>query len=352
MFARFPLMSHSAMSTPLIALKSDGPLRQYELIYDDCQTSSISSTLRPIRKGFRYFSTAVWTTKARWVNVAHPQPCRPGSVVSTLTMTRRMRSGAVRIVLMSLILTGASPLREASSCGVWFCNGSANPLLVEIIPAPAAALDRKLNASLRFIVFPLFHGVECSAFHLVGLALVETVFAQKIFGDVDAQPGRGHRIDRSLVSLPPTHDNLAEDGLVRLEELKDQEVRDREAGVHRSDCADGAVRIMWRNRHVIRIGHRRDLLELRDAAGARNVRLNDPHGLPLEQFAETVPSEDAFACRQRDVHHTLHFGHRRYVLRRDGFFVKEQSEGFERADDLNCGFGIPAAVDVNGNVII
>jgi hypothetical protein len=50
------------MSTPLIALKSDGPLRQYELIYDDCQTSSISSTLRPIRKGFRYFSTAVWTT--------------------------------------------------------------------------------------------------------------------------------------------------------------------------------------------------------------------------------------------------------------------------------------------------
>src|SRR5215475_11431785 len=170
MFARLPLMSHSAMSTPLIALNSDGPLRQYELIYDDCQTSSISSTLRPIRKGFRYFSTAVWTTKARWVNVAHPQPCRPGSVVSTLTMTRRMPSGAVRIVLMSLILTGANPLREVCSCGAWFCNVSANPLPVGIILAPptTAALDRKFNASLRFIVFPLFHSVKGSALHLVG----------------------------------------------------------------------------------------------------------------------------------------------------------------------------------------
>src|SRR5262245_64732651 len=116
-------------------------------------------------------------------------------------MTRRMRSGAVRIVLMSLILTGASPLREACSWGVWFCNGSANPLPVEIIPAPAAALDRKFNASLRFIVFPLFHGVECSALHLVGLALVETVFAQKIFGDVDPQPGRSEEHTSELQSL-------------------------------------------------------------------------------------------------------------------------------------------------------
>src|SRR5499426_531536 len=136
-------------------------------------------------------------------------------------MTSRMRSGAVRMVFMSLILTGAKPLREACSCGVWFCNGAANPLPVEIMPAPAAALDRKFNASLRFIVFPLFHGIECSAFHFVGLALVETVFAQKIFGDVDAQPGRGHRIDCPLVSLPSAHDDLAEDGFVRFEELKD-----------------------------------------------------------------------------------------------------------------------------------
>ena len=35
-------MSQSAMSTPLIALNSTGPFRQYELTYDDCQISSIS----------------------------------------------------------------------------------------------------------------------------------------------------------------------------------------------------------------------------------------------------------------------------------------------------------------------
>ena len=72
--ARLPLMSQSALSTPLIALNSTGPLRQYELTYDDCQMSSISSALRPIRNGLRYFSTAVSTTQGRWVKVAQPRP--------------------------------------------------------------------------------------------------------------------------------------------------------------------------------------------------------------------------------------------------------------------------------------
>ena len=71
--------------------------------------SSISSTLRPIRNGFRYCSIAVSTTSARCVNVAQPQPTSPGSVVSTFTTTSRIRLGAVRIVLMSRILTGAVP---------------------------------------------------------------------------------------------------------------------------------------------------------------------------------------------------------------------------------------------------
>src|SRR5262249_10024261 len=73
----------------------------------DCQISSISSTSRPIRNGFRYFSIAVSTTSARWVKVAQPQPWRPGSLVSTLTTTRRMSLGAVRMVRTSRIFTGA-----------------------------------------------------------------------------------------------------------------------------------------------------------------------------------------------------------------------------------------------------
>jgi hypothetical protein len=75
--------------------------------------SSISSTLRPIRNGFRYSSIAVLTTSARCVKVAQPHPTSPGSVVSTFTTTSRMRFGAVRIVLMSRILTGAVP---ATAC--------------------------------------------------------------------------------------------------------------------------------------------------------------------------------------------------------------------------------------------
>ena len=56
-------------------------------------------------------SSAVSTTSARCVKVAQPQPTSPGSVVSTFTTTRRMRLGAVRIVLMSRILTGRCPHR-------------------------------------------------------------------------------------------------------------------------------------------------------------------------------------------------------------------------------------------------
>ena len=37
-----------------MALNSTPPLRQYELIYEDCQMSSISSTFRPVRNGLRY----------------------------------------------------------------------------------------------------------------------------------------------------------------------------------------------------------------------------------------------------------------------------------------------------------
>ena len=65
-------MSQSAWSTPLIALFSTGPLRQYELLYMACQVSSMRSAGLPIRNGFKYFSTAVLTKSARCVKV--PQP--------------------------------------------------------------------------------------------------------------------------------------------------------------------------------------------------------------------------------------------------------------------------------------
>src|SRR5579884_3172282 len=115
--ARLPRMSHRAMSTPLMALPSTGPLRQYELTNDDCQMSSICSGSLPIRNGLRYLSTAVSTTRGRCVKVAQPSPYRPGSLVVTLTTTRRIRAGAVRMVLMSVIFSGVSFLSGIAGGG-------------------------------------------------------------------------------------------------------------------------------------------------------------------------------------------------------------------------------------------
>src|SRR5437588_8964466 len=68
--------------------------------------SSISSGSRPTRKGSRYCSTAVTTASGRCVNVAQPSPYRPGSLVSTLTTTSRIPSGAVQIALTRVIRRG------------------------------------------------------------------------------------------------------------------------------------------------------------------------------------------------------------------------------------------------------
>src|SRR6476469_3779668 len=110
-------MSHRAMSTPLMALPSTGPLRQYEETNDDCQMSSTASGSLPTRNGLRYLSTAVSTTRGRCVKVAQPSPYKPGSLVVTLTTTRRILAGAVRIVLMSVIFSGDNFLSAAGAGG-------------------------------------------------------------------------------------------------------------------------------------------------------------------------------------------------------------------------------------------
>ena len=70
------------------------------------------------------------TTRARWVNVAQPSPYKPGSLVITLTTTRRIPAGAVRIVLTSVIFSGPSA-EDSASAG----------------PAPSDELDRVLDES-------------------------------------------------------------------------------------------------------------------------------------------------------------------------------------------------------------
>src|SRR6188768_477424 len=159
--------------------------------------SSISSTLRPTRNGFRYSSTAVLTTSARCVNVAQPQPTRPGSVVSTLTTTRRMRLGAVRMVLMSRILTGAVP-RTACS------NADDTP--GEIAPAIASpvgmsdappAMDIEVIASRRFIME--VSSAACGLVELIGNA--PRRFLAGLGAHVDVRLGTDCQVRRPEIDL-------------------------------------------------------------------------------------------------------------------------------------------------------
>src|SRR5579875_310616 len=137
--ARLPRMSHNAMSTPLIALFSTGPLRQYDDTNDACQMSSICSGSLPTRNGLRYFSTAVSTTRGRCVKVAQPSPYKPGSLVVTLTTTRRIFAGAVRIVLISVIFSGDSFLSATADSGAAGCSKEPSGVVKSqgrLAPAP------------------------------------------------------------------------------------------------------------------------------------------------------------------------------------------------------------------------
>src|SRR3954451_13975773 len=98
---------------------------------------------RPITNGLRYCSTAVTTASGRWVNVAQPRPYSPGSLVSTLTTTRRMPSGAVQIVLTLVILRAGIPPDGSQAGGntglmssVVGASGIGRPPLVKA-PPPA-----------------------------------------------------------------------------------------------------------------------------------------------------------------------------------------------------------------------
>src|SRR5262249_2783691 len=189
-------------------------------------------------------------------------------------------------------------------------------------------------------------------FHLLRLLLIETVLAEKILGDVDSQTRGVDWIDGLLVSAQTTCDDFAEDHLIRLEELQYQKIRYGETGVDRGDGADGAVRVVRRNRNVISVGHRGDLLEFRDAPRSGDVRLNDAHRLAFQKLAEPMPAADALARGQRDVNRALHFGHRRDVLRRNGFFIKEQAVRLERANYLDRGLRVPTRMDIDGDVVV
>src|SRR5687767_6301671 len=141
---------------PDIALFKIGPLRQYELTNAACQMSSMSLGSRPITNGFRYSSTAVTTASGRWVNVAHPRPYRPGSLVSTLTMTRRIPSGAVQIVLTLVILSAGMPPDGSQAGGRIGCTSSDIESVLPVVGCVACVWARAWtkSAARRYLAGP------------------------------------------------------------------------------------------------------------------------------------------------------------------------------------------------------
>src|SRR5579883_2160194 len=108
--------------------------------------SSICSGSLPRRNGLRYLSTAVSTTRGRCVKVAQPSPYSPGSLVITLTTTRRIFAGAVRIVLISVIFSGDNFLSTTADGGETEVGCSVDPsVFVSSQGRPAAPAPRLVH---------------------------------------------------------------------------------------------------------------------------------------------------------------------------------------------------------------
>ena len=73
------------------------------------------------------------------MNVAQPQPYRPGWSVTTFTTTSRMRLGAVRTIWMSLMRIAGRPLGAGGTAGeAGAACPAASPETPVNSPAPAA----------------------------------------------------------------------------------------------------------------------------------------------------------------------------------------------------------------------
>ena len=122
--------------------------------------------------------------------------------------------------------------------------------------------------------------------------------------------------------------------------LEDEEVRAArgELDVRRPD--DGPAVEVRRDLRVVRLGERRDLLALEDAAHPAEVRLQDPGGARREHAGELVLRRQPLPGRDRDRRRPGDGGHLLRHLGRDGLLEPEGIEPLEaagQADRARCG---------------
>ena len=71
--------------------------------------------------------------------------------------------------------------------------------------------------------------------------------------------------------------------------------------MNRRGRGDRAVRVVRRDRDLVRLGHRGDLARLPESAAVREIGLDDVAGASRDQLAELVLANQALAGGDRDV---------------------------------------------------
>src|SRR5206468_7230909 len=99
-----------------------------------------------------------------------------------------------------------------------------------------------------------------------------------------------------------------------VEVLEDLEVRRRRGEVDRRHRRHGTAYVVRGDEHVVRLGPRRELPRLGDAAHHREVGLDDVDRVQLEELAELVTDMDALPTRDRDASRASDLRHRLRVV--------------------------------------
>src|SRR5665647_2812633 len=131
--------------------------------------------------------------------------------------------------------------------------------------------------------------------------------------------------------------------------LLDQEVRGREAHLQTGGQRERAKRTVWRQLHVIDLGHRCDPAYLRYAPGVRDVGLG--HGdADVEERQEVLSAEEPFPSRDRDRRRLREPGEQVRVLRDDRLLDEEWVEWLQQGRDPPRVGQCEASVEVNSHI--
>ena len=135
------------------------------------------------------------------------------------------------------------------------------------------------------------------------------------FVERDAETRRGRKRERAVDDIRDATGRLLYErrGEV-VEVLEDLEVRRRRGEVDRRHRRHGTAHVVRGDEHVVRLGPRRELPRLGDAAHHREVGLDDVDRVQLEELAELVTDMDALPTRDRDASRASDLRHRLRVV--------------------------------------